>query len=199
VPSARDHFQLLFVGSFDANWTPPDPFLNALERLARADARSLNLRFEVLGGQDRVSSERIRNFLERVGRSDLLSVRGYAAHRTAIEAMRSADALAISVAPGGYWQITAKVSEYLATEQPIVAAVPDGDCRDLLRHCGGAALFEPTDVVGLSDWLRAAAQTGEAVVERPRQPSRVAHLAAPQVASRAAALFDRVVGARGLP
>jgi hypothetical protein len=42
--------------------------------------------------------------------------------------------------------VPGKTYEYLATGNPILAAVPDGDARDLLEQAGTAFLCRPRDV-----------------------------------------------------
>lgn len=75
---------------------------------------------------------------------------GYVDHRTSISLMRSADFVflpmhelpagrAASVVPG-------KTYEYAASGAPILAAVPEGDARDLLRAAKTAVVCDPTDV-----------------------------------------------------
>jgi glycosyltransferase involved in cell wall biosynthesis len=48
--------------------------------------------------------------------------------------------------------VPGKTYEYLAAQRPILAAVPDGDARDLLER-GGALLCRPADVDALTEAL----------------------------------------------
>ena len=52
--------------------------------------------------------------------------------------------MALSLAPGAA-VLPSKVFEYLASGRPILAAVPPGDCREILERCGGAAIADPRD------------------------------------------------------
>jgi glycosyltransferase involved in cell wall biosynthesis len=49
--------------------------------------------------------------------------------------------------------VPGKTYEYLASETPILAAVPDGDARDLLGEAGNAMLCRPDDVEGMAGAL----------------------------------------------
>jgi hypothetical protein len=42
--------------------------------------------------------------------------------------------------------VPGKTYEYLASGRPILAAVPDGDARDILAEAGGARICSPSDV-----------------------------------------------------
>jgi glycosyltransferase involved in cell wall biosynthesis len=75
---------------------------------------------------------------------------GFLSHREAIRMIRSADLLFLpmhDVPPGRPVSIVpCKTYEYLASGRPILAAVPDGDARDLLAESGNASICRPTDV-----------------------------------------------------
>src|SRR3989442_6389430 len=50
--------------------------------------------------------------------------------------------------------VPGKTYEYLAAGRPILAAVPDGDARDLLERAGGAVLCRPRDVDAMAGLIR---------------------------------------------
>ncbi len=82
---------------------------------------------------------------------------GFLPHDETIALIRSADLLFLpmhDVAPGRRVTIVpCKTYEYLASQRPVLAAVPDGDARDLLTAAGNARLCRPTDVAGMKDAL----------------------------------------------
>ena len=82
-------------------------------------------------------------------------------HRETVALMRSADLLFLpmhDLPPGPRAGLVPyKTYEYLAAERPILAAVPDGDARDMLSGVSHATLCRPSDVEAL------AAAIGEAV------------------------------------
>jgi GT2 family glycosyltransferase/glycosyltransferase involved in cell wall biosynthesis len=74
---------------------------------------------------------------------------GYLNHRESIALLRSADLLFLPMQdfPPGHraGTVPGKAYEYLASGRPILAAVPDGDARDLLDAAGTALLCGPAD------------------------------------------------------
>ncbi|HZO62849.1 MAG TPA: glycosyltransferase [Gaiellaceae bacterium] len=101
--------------------------------------------------------------------------RGYLPHRDAVALMRSADVLFLpmhDVAAGSRVRtVPGKTYEYLASGRPILAALPDGDARDLLAGLPGVRLCAPTDVEGIAAALRELAAGAPA-------PTRVPEIAA---------------------
>jgi glycosyltransferase involved in cell wall biosynthesis len=82
--------------------------------------------------------------------SDVVRVHGYLPHDRTITLLRSAHLLFLPMydLPVGTRAriVPGKTYEYLATGNPILAAVPDGDARDLLERAGTAFLCRPRDV-----------------------------------------------------
>jgi glycosyltransferase involved in cell wall biosynthesis len=98
---------------------------------------------------------------------------GFLPHAGSISLMKSADLLFLPMhdLPGGRVAIVpCKTYEYLASGRPILAAVPDGDARDLLQEAGNAFLARPTDVEALKDGLVKAVARWEGG-ERPPVPA----------------------------
>jgi glycosyltransferase involved in cell wall biosynthesis len=87
-------------------------------------------------------------------KSPVVTVHGYLTHRASIHLIRSADLLFLpmhNLPPGVRATIVpGKTYEYLASETPVLAAVPDGDARDLLGEAGNAMLCRPDDVEGMA-------------------------------------------------
>ena len=118
---------------------------------------------------------------------------GLISHRETLEVMRGADLLFLPMhdLPLGdrAGLIPYKTFEYLGARRPILAAVPDGDVRDMLRPLPNATLVRPGDVAGMTDALRrrlAAARAAggreadadpAAAYERGRSVGRIADAA----------------------
>ncbi|MCW2986766.1 MAG: glycosyltransferase family 4 protein, partial [Conexibacter sp.] len=85
---------------------------------------------------------------------DFVVDHGSLAHEATVALMRSADLLFLpmqDLPPGERaGLIPYKTFEYLAAERPILAAVPDGDVRDLLAPLAHATLVRPADVTALA-------------------------------------------------
>ena len=87
-----------------------------------------------------------------------------------------------------------KTFEYLAARRPILAAVPEGDVRDLLSSVGDVSLVAPTDVAGMVAAIRSriadtAARSAADDLGPLERRASVARIAAvlDQVTGRAAA------------
>jgi glycosyltransferase involved in cell wall biosynthesis len=101
--------------------------------------------------------------LEQSGVTDVVDVSGPVPHAGVAELLTAADLLFITLpkrldgSPGG--RISAKTYEYLATDRPILAAVPRGENWEYLEGRPGVWLVEPDDSDGMS---RAIAELAEA-------------------------------------
>jgi len=111
--------------------------------------------------------------------------RGVLTHRAAIALMRSADLLFLPMhdLPAGQRAglIPYKTYEYLAAGRPILAAVPDGDVRDMLAGLEHVSLVRPADVGGMAAAVRRRRAAGRAadaqppaVYDRGRSVARIA-------------------------
>jgi glycosyltransferase involved in cell wall biosynthesis len=87
-------------------------------------------------------------------RSPAVRMHGYLSHGETIALMRSANLLFLPMQdlPSGTRAglVPGKTYEYLASGRPILAAVPDGDARDLLLRSGIARLCRPADSFAMS-------------------------------------------------
>ena len=118
--------------------------LQAIDRLL-ADDPSLGSTLElhlagVLTPEDR----------DVASRSPVVRMPGYLDHSSSVALVRSADLLFLPMQdlPPGVRAglVPGKTYEYLASRRPILAAVPEGDARDLLREAGSAFISSPADV-----------------------------------------------------
>jgi glycosyltransferase involved in cell wall biosynthesis len=123
--------------------------LEAIERLIERDP-TLRSRIELLLVGVLSSSDR-----EVADRSPVVRALGYLPHHLAIALMRSADLLFLpmyNLPPGARsGLVPGKTYEYIASQRPILAAVPEGDARDLLVEAGNAHICVPDDVDGMAE------------------------------------------------
>jgi glycosyltransferase involved in cell wall biosynthesis len=81
-------------------------------------------------------------------------VHGYLPHPDSVDLIRSADLLFLPMhdLPRGTSAtiVPGKTYEYLASGRPILAALPDGDARDLLSCVETATVCRPTDVAAMA-------------------------------------------------
>jgi len=124
---------------------------------------------------------------------------GLLAHRETVALMRSADLLFLpmhDLPPGSRaGLIPYKTFEYLAAARPILAAVPDGDVRDMLGSLAQVSLVRPADVTAMAEVVgtRAAAAAAapdgrEADAEPPAEYERT------RCVAQIAAVLDAVTG-----
>ena len=101
--------------------------------------------------------------------------RGYLDHAETIELVRTADLLFLpmqNLPPGRRATITpGKTYEYVASGRPILAAVPEGDARDLLIEAGTASLCAPDDDAAMTAAVGAAVAAWRSGVEPLPVPS----------------------------
>jgi glycosyltransferase involved in cell wall biosynthesis len=126
---------------------------------------------------------------------------GYLPHAETLQLTRTADLLFLPMQelPPGQRAglVPGKTYEYLASGRPILAAVPEGDAKDLLAEAGSALICGPSDVASLTLLI-------EQAVERWRRgepsPPPAAHVVARyerrHQTSQLAELFDEVLAAK---
>jgi glycosyltransferase involved in cell wall biosynthesis len=118
--------------------------LHALERLSELDSSVRSIIEVHLAGVISPSDR------EAGDASPFPRIHGYLPHHETVALMRSADLLFLpmhDLPPGKRMSIVpGKTYEYLASSRPILAAVPDGDARDLLVEAGSAFICRPPDV-----------------------------------------------------
>jgi glycosyltransferase involved in cell wall biosynthesis len=80
-------------------------------------------------------------------------VHGFLSHETTMSLVRSADLLFLPMHAmrGRAGLVPTKTYEYLGSGRPILAAVPDGDARELMEACGTATTVYPDDVLGMAE------------------------------------------------
>jgi hypothetical protein len=108
---------------------------------------------------------------DAIGGRDYVRLAGSLSHEQTAALMRSADLLFLpmhELSPGRRaGLIPYKTFEYLAAERPILAAVPDGDVRDMLAPLAHVSLCRPADVAGMA--VAIASRMHDAPAADPRQ------------------------------
>jgi glycosyltransferase involved in cell wall biosynthesis len=103
--------------------------------------------------------------------SRIVHEHGYRPHAETVELMRSADLLFLPMhdLPQGMRAglVPGKTYEYLASGRPILAAVPDGDARELLSEAGNSLICRPSDTAEMSRLISLAIGNWRAGVETP--------------------------------
>jgi glycosyltransferase involved in cell wall biosynthesis len=200
--TGRRRLRRLLGGSdLDVDLRPhsPDFLLAALDRLVeRQPELRRRIRLHLAGPL----TAREQAVLERARCRDLVEAHGYVPHEQSLALVRSADALFLPLhrrPDGGRSTIMpAKLYEYLASGRPILAALPDGDARDLLEGADWTTIRAPDDVEGIARGLlslleRMRERRGTSADRRSLLPD----LERPHLAGRLAETFDRVLATAG--
>lgn len=128
----------------------PLHLLRAVAGLKRRDAAAYDRLSVVLVGVD---DQDTREMVRASGVSDRVKWTGYRTHAESVAWARWADALFLPLhgLPPGHRSliVPGKTYEYLAAGRPILAALPEGDARDLVEEAGHRAVA-PTDEAGLT-------------------------------------------------
>jgi glycosyltransferase involved in cell wall biosynthesis len=131
---------------------------------------------------------------------------GQLPHADTVELARSADLLFLPMheLPEGRRAglVPCKTYEYLATGRPILAAVPDGDARDLLTRFARVSICRPSDVPAMATAITAlVAGEGRRGADAAAPPSRseeelLTTYERGHLTGRIAAVLDQVVAGR---
>jgi glycosyltransferase involved in cell wall biosynthesis len=138
---------------------------------------------------------------ELAGDADFVVEHGFVSHRETIDLIRSATLLFLpmhDLARGRRVAIVpCKTYEYLASGRPILAAVPEGDARDLLAEAGNAYLTHPSDVTGMKQAIEDALTRTEAGIEAASPSKSVLdRLERRRLTAELVAFLDRVIATR---
>ena len=135
-------------------------------------------------------------------RHPFATLRDFVPHAETLDLMRTADLLYLPMQdlPAGHRAglVPHKTYEYLASGRPILAAVPDGDARDLLAASGAARLCRPSDTAAIAAHVEAAVARQVAGEAEPRpDPEVVERCSCHRLVRELAAVYDTVAaGAR---
>jgi glycosyltransferase involved in cell wall biosynthesis len=143
----------------------------------------------VLAGVDRDLAER----------SPVARVHGYLAHDETLELLGRANLLFLPMhnLPRGTRAgiVPGKTYEYLGSGRPVLAAVPDGDARDILTEAGNAYVCRPDDTRAMADAIKAElARVRAGLAPASPRADVVARYEYGHLASELAATFDHVLG-----
>ena len=165
--------------------------LEAIAGMAPADRGSVEL--HLAGTLSRTDEDVIR----RSPAADRVHTHGYLGHAASVELVRGADLLFCPMhdlpSGGSALIVPGKTYEYLASGRPVLAAMPPGDARDLVRAAGTGLVCGPGDVAGLR---RIVTEQLAALRRRETAPQVDRELllryTRPHLAAKLAALLDDV-------
>jgi glycosyltransferase involved in cell wall biosynthesis len=161
----REGYRLVYLGTLWA-LTDAAPLVAGVSRLAaESPALAKGLEVVVAGRRTPEQTAVLRGLDALPCRVRLVD---YVEHGEAVRMMREASGLLLllSGVPSAERIVPAKLFEYMAARRPIVAVVPEGECRELLRAHPVASIADPADPAAV-----AAALARE--LERPRESGEV--------------------------
>ncbi|MCR9244336.1 MAG: glycosyltransferase family 4 protein [bacterium] len=143
--------------------------LHAAARLRTEDTTAFaRLRIELFGNVD----ESHRRLIDELDLSDTVVLHGYVSHRETIAALCGADAVFVPLhdvpANERALVVPGKLYEALASERPVLAALPPGDGADLVRGFHAGIVVPPTDTAALARAMRRLIVDGAGGVTRAR-------------------------------
>jgi glycosyltransferase involved in cell wall biosynthesis len=144
-------FLLTFVGMYDGLHTPNLFLLGLARHVERHQTSASRLRARFIGYVPEASVE----LAARLGLGRHVEVYPPVEYRRSLEAMRSSDALLMTLPPlpfSTHW-IPAKAYEYLRAGRPILAVVPPGAAADLVRRSPASLVVDPLDRDAIADCL----------------------------------------------
>ncbi|MEO8478732.1 MAG: glycosyltransferase [Gemmatimonadota bacterium] len=154
VPVDPTRHRIVYAGTL-WNLTSIAPVIQALlELTAEAPHLAERLELVVLG---RKTAEQEQQLSRLASTSITVHTPAYVPHSVALATMRSADTLLLllSDVPGAERVAPAKLFEYLAMGQPMLAVTPDGETAELVRGAQPDAWRSPRDILGITAWFRA--------------------------------------------
>jgi glycosyltransferase involved in cell wall biosynthesis len=127
--------------------------------------------------------------------------RGFLSHADTVELIRSADLLFLpmhDLPPGTPARIVpCKTYEYLASERPMLAAVPDGDARELLTRSPGVHVCRPADVAAMRAAVEAELDAPQAAPARAERRALLARYERDALTDELMRVFAEALGRRG--
>jgi glycosyltransferase involved in cell wall biosynthesis len=173
----------------------PVYLLEAVERIQR-EQPELGARLEVHFAGVLSAAD-----LAVVAASPASRVHGFVSHEESRVLVRTADLLFLPMhdLPRGVRAtiVPGKTYEYVASGRPILAAVPEGDARELLAAAGTAFLCGPRDVAAMADAIvEADARARAGVSAPPPPPELLQRYEYARLAARLAAVFDELAPRR---
>lgn len=137
--------------------------------------------------------------MRRLGLEKVVSLEGYLPHSQSVRLLMESDVLFLSLYSLVHWPrhyiLPGKVFEYLVSGKPILAAVPEGDTRDLVRRAQAGWCVDPHDVHAIKTLLAELVQqklSGRLRIDPDRR--YIQQFERRELTRRLAELMDRLTG-----
>jgi len=154
-----DKITIRYVGELYETIRTPDAFLTAAAELLREEPALRNrLSIAFTGDRRYVHLPAFRDLCAALDLGTNVQAEGYVPHRDAITKMLDADALLLlQPHESTRYQIPAKLFEYIAAGNPIIAIAPAGSATfNIIERHGLGAVNDPGDTAGIKRSIRDA-------------------------------------------
>lgn len=153
----KDTIAIRHIGELYETIRTPDAFLKAFAELLREEPtlkKRLSIAF--IGDNRYVHLPIFQNLCAALGLQGIVQIEGYIPHRAAISAMQESDALLLlQPHESTRYQVPAKLFEYIATGNPILAIAPVGSATyNIVKRYGLGMAIDPADTAGIKQSIR---------------------------------------------
>lgn len=193
---ASETFRIVYTGTL-WNLTTIAPLVTALEHLHR-QSPELAARVELVC-VGRKTPEQLA-LLDRLNSTSCRCVNvDYCDHATAIGWLQSADALCLllSDVPGADRVVPAKLFEYLASRQQVLALMPDGEAAQIVRRFQPHGWFSPDNIPAIVAWLQTQTSCESRKLHRRGLRDDIVEFSRERQTERLLELLDEVTATAG--
>ena len=195
IVSRAERFTISYVGGFD-HQRSPDLLLKAIAELisnGTLDPERIAVRF--VGTCEYTNGRHTAALIREFGLSDIANVVSLLPRPQALRELLSAHVLLL-LAGDHRLSVAAKVYEYLASGQPILAISNEGSAADIIRRTGAGRVVAPNDLEGaksaIAHWYGNYLKSGSAIeTGKPELSSATREYSWDQLGARYAELIQR--------
>lgn len=150
VTTKTNQFTITYTGNFYGHRSPNSFLRAALTFVKQRQLQPSQFRLLFVGGNAFPIDSDID--LEIISR--FMDFRATVPHRQSIELMRTSSILLLVISTAsGVGSLTGKIFEYLASQRPILALIPNGRASDIIRESGSGLVVNPDDIQGIVQGL----------------------------------------------
>jgi glycosyltransferase involved in cell wall biosynthesis len=151
VEKRKDIFQIIYFGTFSPD-CPAEPFFKALHNLLHQGKLSkYKIKFIDVGISIGID---IKRLVEEYGLKEIVELRGYLPHKEGVTELLKSDLALLTVAESAPVITTGKIYEYLGTQIPILAIVPQaGEAGRLIESLNAGKVVSPENISGIEETI----------------------------------------------
>lgn len=162
-----DRFTLTYTGSLYIGRSP-EPVFEALSRLFADDSiLPGGVKVKLVGECRNVDGRPIESIIESYGLGSVVEVLDRVPHHDALRLIRQSH-LALLFAPNTPFQIPGKIYEYMGAGTTVLGLMTEGATADLISATGIGRAYRPTDIDGITAFIRDSINSTESGPKRAR-------------------------------